>query len=162
MKKIAFIIPPSVELLDLAGPAQVFTEAKFYGFEVALEYYSYQPELTSTAGIGFARVANYKEAELQAGDYLFIPGMDFTYVNSISFRSERKFFDWLRDCANNKVFICSVCNGAFALGEAGLLTDTECTTHWRRISQLQAEFPMAKVITDILFKKSNNIYTSAG
>ena len=34
MQKMAFIIPPTVELLDLAGPAQVFTEAKFYGFEV--------------------------------------------------------------------------------------------------------------------------------
>ena len=28
MQKIAFIIPPTVELLDLSGPAQVFTEAK--------------------------------------------------------------------------------------------------------------------------------------
>ena len=31
MQKIAFIIPPTVELLDLSGPAQVFTETKVYG-----------------------------------------------------------------------------------------------------------------------------------
>jgi len=60
------------------------------------------------------------------------------------------------------VFVCSVCNGAFALGHAGLLRNTECTTHWRRIEEMQAEFPSAKVIEDILFKKSNNVYTSAG
>jgi transcriptional regulator GlxA family with amidase domain len=162
MKKMAFIIPPAVEMLDLAGPVQVFTEAKFYGFEVALEFYSYQLETISTSGLAFGKVANYKEARLKEGDYLFMPGMDFTYVKSISFRAEREFFNWLKECADKKVLICSICNGAFALGQAGLLKDTECTTHWRRIKDLQEEFPTAKVITDILFKKSNNIYTSAG
>jgi len=43
MKKIAFIIPPTVEILDLAGPLQVFTEAQFYGFDIQLEYYTYSP-----------------------------------------------------------------------------------------------------------------------
>ena len=162
MRKIAFIVPPSVELLDLAGPAQVFTEAKFYGFEVALEFYSYKEEIVSTSGISFGDVKHYKEADLKAGDYLFFPGMDFEYVNSISFKAEREFFDWLKALSDKNVFVCSVCNGAFALGHAGLLKDTECTTHWRRVEELQRQFPTAKVITDILFKKSNNVYTSAG
>jgi transcriptional regulator GlxA family with amidase domain len=162
MKKIAFIIPPAVELLDLAGPVQVFTEAKFYGLEVALEFYSYQQQLVSSSGLGFMNTADYSEARLKEGDYIFMPGMDFDYVNSISFRGERKFFNWLRECADKKILVCSICNGAFALGEAGLLKDTECTTHWRRIKELQLQFPTAKVLTDILFKKSNNIYTSAG
>ena len=162
MRKMAFIIPPSVEMLDLAGPVQVFTEAKFYGFEVALEFYSYQQETISTSGLAFGEVMNYKKAILKEGDFLFMPGMGFEYVNSAEFRGEREFFKWIKECADKKVFICSVCNGAFALGEAGLLKDTECTTHWRRIKELQSRFPDAKVITDILFKKSNNVYTSAG
>lgn len=162
MKKIAFIVPPSVEILDLAGPAQVFTEAKFYGFEAALEFYSYKDDVISTSGLSFGEVKNYKEAELKEGDYLFIPGMDFNYVNSIAFKAEHDFFNWIKELAQKHVFICSVCNGAFALGHAGLLKDTECTTHWRRIEELQKQFPSAKVITDILFKKSNNVYTSAG
>ncbi|RYE52936.1 MAG: helix-turn-helix domain-containing protein, partial [Sphingobacteriales bacterium] len=162
MKKMAFIIPPYVEMLDLAGPVQVFTEARFYGFEVELEFYSYQEETVSTSGLAFSKVMNYKEAKLKEGDYLFMPGMGFEYVSSVEFRREREFFKWIHECAANKVFICSICNGAFALGEAGLLKDTECTTHWRRIDELQSRFPNAKVITDILFKKSNNVYTSAG
>lgn len=162
MKKIAFIIPPAVELLDLAGPVQVFTEAKFYGFEVTIEFYSYREDTVSSAGLAFGKVANYREANLKEGDYLFMPGMSFSYVDSISFRAEREFFNWIKECANKKVMVCSVCNGAFALGEAGLLKDTECTTHWRRIQALQAQFPAARVITDILFRKSNNVYTSAG
>jgi transcriptional regulator GlxA family with amidase domain len=162
MRKIAFIVPPSVELLDLAGPAQVFTEAKFYGFEVELQFYSYKEEIISTSGISFGNVKHYTEAELKEGDYLFIPGMDFEYVSSIAFRAEHHFFSWIKSLSDKGVFICSVCNGAFALGHAGLLKDTECTTHWRRVEELQRQFPTAKVITDILFKKSNNVYTSAG
>lgn len=49
MKKLAFIIPPNVELLDLAGPVQVFTEAKFYGFEADLEFYQYRETPVCTA-----------------------------------------------------------------------------------------------------------------
>ena len=162
MKKFAFIIPPFVEMLDLAGPVQVFTEARFNGYELALEYYSYKDEVTSTSGLPFYNMKNYKEASLSEGDYVFVPGMDNTYVSSLTFKAEREFFNWLKTCAENKVFVCSICNGAFALGHAGLLKNTECTTHWRRIEEMQTEFPTAKVLSNILFKKSNNIYTSAG
>lgn len=162
MKKFAFIIPPTVEMLDLSGPVQVFTEAKFNGYDIALEYYSYRDEIVSTSGITFHNLKNYREAELQEGDFVFMPGMDNKYVSSISFKAEREFFNWLKQCADKKIFVCSICNGAFALGHAGLLKDTECTTHWRRIEEMQKEFPTAKVISDILFKKSNNVYTSAG
>ena len=162
MKKIAFIIPPTVEILDLAGPLQVFTEAKFYGFEAQLEFYSYTSEPVSTSGLGFGKVNNYQDARLQEGDFIFIPGMDFDYVNSISFGAEIAFFRWLKTCSDNKITVCSVCNGAFALGRSGLLKDTECTTHWRRIDELRSQFPEARVLTDILYIKSNNVYTSAG
>lgn len=162
MKKMAFIVPPTVEILDLAGPAQVFTEAKFYGYDLALEYYTYSDEVISTCGLPFYNIKNYSEADLKEGDFVFMPGMDNKYVSSIRFKAERQFFNWLKECADKKIFVCSICNGAFALGHAGLLKDTECTTHWRRIEELQSEFPSAKVISDILFKKSNNVYTSAG
>ena len=159
---MAFIIPESVEILDLAGPVQVFTEAKFNGYDLSMEYYSYKPEVVSTSGLPFYNLKNYSEADLHEGDFVFMPGMDDKYVRSMSFKAEREFFSWLKACADKKIFVCSICNGAFAIGHAGLLKDTECTTHWRRIDEMQSEFPMAKVRSDILFKKSNNIYTSAG
>jgi|SRR5450432_1126651 len=162
MQKLAFIIPPNVELLDLAGPVQVFTEAKFYGFEADIEFYKYQDKPISTSNLSFGNIKHYKEAKLKEGDFVFVPGMNFDYVNSFSFRAERDFFKWLKECADRKIIICSICNGAFALGEAGLLKDTECTTHWRRVKELQKQFPQAKVMVDILYVKSNNVYTSAG
>ena len=162
MQKFAFIIPPTVELLDLAGPVQVFTEAKFYGFDIEMEFYQYNEEPISTAGLGFGRMENYKMAKLKEGDFVFVPGMDNDYINSIPFKAERAFFNWLKECSDKKIIVCSICNGAFALGHAGLLKDTECTTHWRRVKALQLQFPQAKVVEDILYIKSNNVYTSAG
>lgn len=162
MKKVAFIIPPTVELLDLSGPAQVFTEAQVYGMELAIEFYKYSDDPISTAGLGFGKLDNFKMAKLKEGDFVFVPGMDHEYVNSISFKAEREFFNWLKDCSENNITVCSICTGAFALGHAGLLKDTECTTHWRRVDGLQKQFPQAKVISDILYIKSNNVYTSAG
>ena len=162
MKKIVFIIPPTVELLDLAGPVQVFTEAKFYGFEIDMEFYTFQNDPVSTAGLGFGNLDNFRNAKLKEGDFVFVPGMNYEYVSSIPFKAERAFFNWLKECSDNKVTVCSICNGAFALGYAGLLNDTECTTHWRRVNDLQKLFPKAQVVADILFVKSNNVYTSAG
>jgi len=162
MKKMAFIIPPTVEMLDLSGPVQVFVEAKFYGFEIDIEFYQFQDVPVSTAGLRFEKIKNYKDAKLKEGDFVFVPGMDNEYVNSIPFKAEREFFKWLKECSDKKITVCSICTGAFALGHAGLLKDTECTTHWRRVGELQKQFPHAKVVSDILFIKSNNVYTSAG
>jgi transcriptional regulator GlxA family with amidase domain len=103
MLKLAFIVPPNLELLDLAGPLQVFTEAKFIGLEVALEFYSYQENIISSSGLGLDKVAHFKEARLQPGDFVFIPGMDYEYIISDSFRSQKAFFGWLSACAQSRI-----------------------------------------------------------
>lgn len=162
MLKVAFIVPPHVELLDLAGPAQAFTEARSHGLDVAIEFYCYHKENISTSGIAFGEIKNYKEANLKAGDFVFIPGTDHDYLQSVQFGAEQNFFKWLAQCADRKVNTCSICTGAFFLGEAGLLDGRECTTHWRRTAELKSRFPKANVLADILYVKSDHIYTSAG
>ncbi len=162
MRKIAFIIPPTVELLDLAGPVQVFTEAKFYGFELDIEFYLYKKNPVSTSGLTFGKVANFTEAQLKPGDFIFIPGMDQNYIRSAPFRKEKNFFKWLKECAEQKINVCSVCNGAFALGKAELLDNMESTTHWRRVAELQEQFPKTKVLADVFYVKNRNVCTSAG
>lgn len=159
---MAFIVPPAVELLDLAGPVQVFTEAKFYGYDVRLEFYSYHEDIICTSNLPFGKIANYNEAELNEGDFIFIPGTDNDYLSSFAFKTEKEFFKWIKECADKNVTICSICTGAVILGQAGLLDGIECTTHWRRIPELRQRFPNAKVLEDVLFVKSKNIYTSAG
>jgi transcriptional regulator GlxA family with amidase domain len=161
MKKIIFIIPPSVELLDLAGPVQVFTESKFYGFDIEIEFYAFQSNIVSAVGLPLGKIETYEKGHPQKGDFIFIPGIHFEGLER-HISTEKAFFKWLVDCSERKVNICSVCNAAFVLGEAGLLDNQECTTHWRRIDLLQTMFPKSKVLTDVLFVKSDNIYTSAG
>ena len=58
--------------------------------------------------------------------------------------------------------VCSVCTGAFLLGEAGLLRGRRCTTHWRRVQELQQRYPSAKVLGDRLYVEDDGIITSAG
>lgn len=160
--KLAFIVPPHVELLDLAGPAQVFTEAISQGLNATLEFYSFNENTTSTAGVAFGTVKSYLEADLNSGDFVFVPGTAHDYLQSAQFTAEHSFFSWLAHCADGKINTCSICTGAFFLGEAGLLDNRECTTHWRRTDELKSRFPKAKVLADMLYVKSDNIYTSAG
>lgn len=163
MLKVAFIVPPHVELLDLAGPVQVFLEAKSNGLDAAIEFYNYHDGNTSTsAGIAFGEIKNYKEANLKAGDFIFVPGTDHDYLRSAQFKAEKSFFEWIAQNTSNNVNTCSICTGAFFLGEAGLLDGRECTTHWRRTNELKSRFPKANVLSDILYVNSDTIYTSAG
>jgi transcriptional regulator GlxA family with amidase domain len=160
--KLAFIIPPQVELLDLAGPVQVFREAKTFGLDAEIKFYSYHARNKCTAGVEFGSIEHYTKANLKENDFLFMPGTEHNYVRSEEFKAEESFFKWIRECAAKKVNVCSICTGAFALGEAGLLDGRDCTTHWRRTEELQARFPKAKVVADVLYVNSDNIYTSAG
>jgi transcriptional regulator GlxA family with amidase domain len=68
----------------------------------------------------------------------------------------------LRGAHDRGATVLSVCSGAFALGDAGLLDGRECTTHWRYTEQLAAEFPKAKVIPEVLYVDSDRVITSAG
>ncbi len=58
--------------------------------------------------------------------------------------------------------LMSVCSGSFILGQAGLLDGRECTTHWMHTERLQAQFPLAKVIPEVLYVDAGQVVTGAG
>ena len=68
----------------------------------------------------------------------------------------------LRSAAERGARILSVCSGAFILGEAGLLDDRDCTTHWTYATELAQRFPKARVDPDVLYVDSAGVITSAG
>jgi transcriptional regulator GlxA family with amidase domain len=68
----------------------------------------------------------------------------------------------LRDADARGAYVMSVCSGAFALGEAGLLDGRACTTHWRYAEELARRFPTAKVALNTLYVDDGNLLTSAG
>lgn len=58
--------------------------------------------------------------------------------------------------------LLSVCSGAFALAEAGLLDGRRCTTHWMYTQELAQRYPSAEVDPAVLYVDDDRITTSAG
>ncbi|HEX4191252.1 MAG TPA: helix-turn-helix domain-containing protein, partial [Marmoricola sp.] len=68
----------------------------------------------------------------------------------------------LRDTVARGGRVLSVCSGSFVLGKAGLLDGRDCTTHWMHAADLQAQFPKARVIPEVLYVDADPVITSAG
>lgn len=68
----------------------------------------------------------------------------------------------LRAAHDRGARVLSVCSGAFTLGEAGLLDGRRCTTHWMYTDRLQALYPGADVVPEVLYVDDGSVITSAG
>ena len=68
----------------------------------------------------------------------------------------------VRATAERGARVMSVCTGAFILGEAGVLDERSCTTHWMHTDELAARFPQARVVPEVLYVDDGPILTSAG
>jgi len=148
---VIFVVLPRVEILDLAGPLQAFHEAKRYRTRLCAA----RERIESAQGVTLADLDPLPE---RAGDALVIvPGMPYDATLKI----DRAVVRWLRNAARDGATIASVCTGAFALGEAGLLDGRRCTTHWSRTGELARRYPKARVQTDRLYV-SDGVVTSAG
>ncbi|PLT89208.1 AraC family transcriptional regulator [Sinorhizobium medicae] len=76
---------------------------------------------------------------------------------------EAKFYaDWLLSEHSRGAALCSICKGAFLLGETGLLAGRTVTTHWTYEEQLASRFPDIKVNTDRLIIDDGDILTAGG
>ncbi|AMR33813.1 hypothetical protein A0256_21420 [Mucilaginibacter sp. PAMC 26640] len=161
-----FVIPPGVHLLDITGPAHVFYEAKDYGANVTLNFcnvHQKEDRIQSSSTLFLANLIDYNQLTLVAGDLVFVPGLDAKLLmDHIFLESSRAFQYWLKDQYEKGVLICSVCTGAFLLGEAGLLNGRACTTHWKYTDRFHERFPKALLQKNRLFVKSGSIFTSAG
>jgi len=74
----------------------------------------------------------------------------------------RALADWLGARHAEGATLCSVCAGAFLLGETGLLSGREATTHWAFADTLAARFPEIKVDVDRMVIDDGDIITAGG
>lgn len=160
--KFVFLLLPEIHLMDLAGPDQAIHEAIDYGADFEIEYCNLINDISTTSGLPIGNVKHFSEVKINKGDFLFIPGSNFSYLTSPDFKKKFHLLNWINLCYKKGVNICSICSGAFALAECGLLDNISCTTHFKKTKDLQKMFPNAKVIENILFTDHNGIYTSAG
>jgi transcriptional regulator GlxA family with amidase domain len=77
-------------------------------------------------------------------------------------RIDERFLQILRDAEERGAWILSVCSGAFALAQAGILDGRRSTTHWMHTDRLAREYPRTTVDPDVLFVEDRRVITSAG
>jgi transcriptional regulator GlxA family with amidase domain len=122
-----------------------------------------QREVVSSSALAFGQLIPYNELELEAGDLVFIPGLEGTLLLSEEFMtSSRPFLTWLIEQHHKGVMVCSVCTGSFLLAESGLLDGLSCTTHWKYADRFRQRYPDIHLLANRLFVHEGNIYTSAG
>ncbi len=68
----------------------------------------------------------------------------------------------LSEAADAGARVVSVCAGAFALAQAGLLDGRRATTHWGWAAELAARFPRVEVDPAALYVDEGQVMTSAG
>jgi transcriptional regulator GlxA family with amidase domain len=73
-----------------------------------------------------------------------------------------RYLDVIRAAEARGAWVLSVCSGAFALAQAGILEGRSATTHWMHTDRLAAQYPGTRVDPDVLFVEDRKVVTSAG
>ena len=154
-KKIAFFVFPGYQMLDLAGPLCAFQVAsRLSGGN------PYRLFVTSSKGgdvpNSLGLVLQTRKATLRSLDTFIVVGGDID--NALPSNEVAA----IKKQARHTRRLASVCTGAFALAQAGLLIGKRVTTHWRFASRFQRAFPETRVDSDAIYIKDGNIWTSAG
>jgi transcriptional regulator GlxA family with amidase domain len=157
--KIVFLLVPRLHLLDLAGPAQVFSTAAAFGYPYELSYVSEEEDVTSAQGLVLRGSTTWPE--LTAEDLILVPGGGSPTL-ATGPRPQGQTLDRLVAHHAAGGSVASVCSGADILGQACLLDRRRCTTHHELQDELARRYPRARVERDVLFVLDNRVITSAG
>jgi transcriptional regulator GlxA family with amidase domain len=156
---VVFLLAPRLHLLDLAGPAQAFGTATELGHEYRLLYVGEREEITTAQGICLQ--ASLGWPVLSRDDLVIVPGWRCPDGEShVKFRALT--LDRVRAHHGDGGTVASVCAGAFALGQAGLLDGRRCTTHHDLQDELARRYPRSTVVRDMLYVIDERLVTSAG
>jgi len=159
--RIAILAFPRFQLLDVAGPADVFAEASqqlgdTHAYEVQV-ISATQSELKSSSGLRLvvdATVATHRDSI----DTLLVAGSP----NIDDMASDAQLQSWLQLQSRTVRRYGSVCTGAFVLAASGLLDGKRVATHWNSATRLASDYPAACVEADAIYVKDGKLFTSAG
>ncbi|HTH15446.1 MAG TPA: helix-turn-helix domain-containing protein [Magnetospirillum sp.] len=152
IRRIEVLAFPRVQLLDVAGPLQVFASAGAY--EVAVVAPS-SPVRTSSGLELLAQPLPAADAPL---DTLVVAG-GWGVDEAIG---DESLVAWVAARARVARRVASVCSGAYLLAQAGLLEGRRATTHWGRCGDFARRFPRVRLEPDPIFVQDGNVWTSAG
>ncbi len=163
-RSVGILLFNGIEILDLAGPYEVFTTATrvkqrqnpgiFPPFLVFTLAENLKPVKTRQ---GMEVIPQFTIGEHPAMDMLIVPGgvVDVEMQNT-------RILDWINETARKTTVTASVCTGAFLLAAAGVLFEKTATTHWEDAKDLQARFPHVKVQPGKPWIDNGSVVTSAG
>ncbi|OPC05330.1 hypothetical protein BAS09_06060 [Elizabethkingia ursingii] len=165
MKNIVLLILPQVQLLDVAGPCDVFTSANIFladqkpgsGYKVFLVSGIRDKMITSSSGVVLSCSHTIYDIDFPI-DTLLIAGTSLSVLDEI----DPEIYHCLQDNVTGVRRIGSVCIGAFVLAKAGLLNGKQVTTHWKYADTLQKSYPELEVNVNPFFIRDQQLYTSGG
>ncbi|HEY6978538.1 MAG TPA: DJ-1/PfpI family protein [Chitinophagaceae bacterium] len=149
---VAIFLYNNVELLDFAGPGEVFASTR--GFHV----YTVSADGKEILSQGFVTVKpEYSIDNSPTPDIIVFPG-----GNTSAVQKDKRVLDWVKKSVADGNTAMSVCSGAGILAKAGLLEGLNVTTHHGFIPGLQEMLPNSKVLEKTRFVDNGNIITTAG
>lgn len=149
--KVAILLFDGVEIIDFAGPWEVFGQAELDVFSV-----SETGEPVATV-FGMTVTPNYSFASSPQPDLVLVPGGNIGIA-----RSRPAVMQWIRDRAGDADHLLSVCNGAFILADLGLLDGKRATTVRGGLADLAERYPRVEVVPGARFTDNGSVLTSAG
>jgi transcriptional regulator GlxA family with amidase domain len=161
---VGILMFDDVEVLDFAGPYEVFTTAaRMHQRDVPGAEPLFVVRTISTRGqpvrarAGLRVEVDHAFDQHPRLDVLLVPG------GVVTAELERpEVLDWLRRTAASAALVTSVCTGAFLLARAGLLAGCAVTTHWEDLDDLVAAHPELEVRRDVRWVDEGARVTSAG
>lgn len=159
--KVAVVVHDGVEILDFAGPMEVFdaVPGKPGGAGRWFELFTVAPkaEKVSSNGKSLTVRPTYSIENCPQPDILVIPGGATRVLVD-----DPAFMKWVKETIPGTTITMSVCTGAFVLGELGLLDGKKATTHHGAIEYLKERYPKIDVQRNVRVVDLGGIVTCAG
>jgi len=160
---LAIFVFKDVEVLDFAGPFEVFTTAnrvikKTKGGDAPFNVFTVsQNDALITARAGLSIQVDKQFANHPNIDVLVVPG------GVVSEELKKPdVISWISNTDTRTQLTASVCTGAFLLAKANILHGRSVTTHWEDIPELQTDFPTLIVKNGVRWVDQGKYVTSAG
>ncbi len=149
-KTIAFYLQDGVEVLDFAGPMEVFAYAGYKVFTVSEKEDPIKSQSILKIIPEFS-IENAPKADILA---FFGGNASAAYTNP-------KVIEWVQKQPDVQYHF-SVCTGAFILAEAGVLDGKVATTFHDALDNLKDNYPTVDVRYDARFVDNGKVITTAG
>jgi transcriptional regulator GlxA family with amidase domain len=165
MKTIGIYLYNNVEVLDFAGPFEVFSKAQRLHAVNSDNPYDRLFDIVTIAENRREIIASGGLEVTPLHGIEYHPHLDVLIVPGGIVEGEmnkQQVISWLRSTAERADITASVCTGAYLLARAGLLDGMEVTTHWEDIAELRQSFPKIVVKENLRWIDSGHVVTSAG